>query len=317
MIQKPIRRLASHLPIRLLDPVRAAHPELEIVEIPMHGRLPDGPEFAAFDALLTLPTGTPNIADVLARGVRWVHAYGTGVNGFPFQALRGIPFTCSRGASATAISEWVIAVLLEAEKRLGEHWLSAPAPVWHRADLGTLAGRTLALVGFGGIAQAIARRALPFDMRVKALRRSRAPSAIAGVEIVADLALLLGDADHVVIAAPETPATHHLLGDAAFACVKRGAHLVNIARGGLVDQDALKRALERGQIGLATLDCVDPEPLPAGHWLYGHPHVRVSAHISWSGSDSNATILERFLENLRRMNGGEPLQYLVDPDEGY
>lgn len=317
MIQKPIRRLASHLPLRMLDPVRAAHPELEIVEIPMQGPIPDGPTHRAFDALLTLPTGTPNIADVLARGVRWVHAYGTGVNGFPFEALRGIPFTCSRGASATAISEWVIAVLLEAEKKLDAHWLSAPAPVWHQADLGTLAGKTLALVGFGGIAQAIARRALPFDMRIKALRRSGAPSAIGGVEIVSDLASLLADADHVVIAAPETPATRHLFGDAAFASVKPGAHLVNIARGGLVDQEALRRALERGQIGLATLDCVDPEPLPAGHWLYDHPRVRVSAHISWSGSDSNATILERFLENLARVERGEPLAYLVDADEGY
>lgn len=312
-----IQRLATHLPIRLLDPVRAAHPELDIVEIPMQGPLPDGPVYREFDALLTLPTGTPNIADVLARGVRWVHAYGTGVNGFPFELLRGIPLTCSRGASATAISEWVIAVLLEAEKRLGEHWLSAPPLVWHRADLGTLAGRTLALVGFGGIAQAIARRALPFEMRIKALRRSGVPSPIAGVEIVADLAALLADADHVVIAAPETPATRHLFGDAAFGWVKPGAHLVNIARGGLVDQDALKRALERGQIGRATLDCVDPEPLPAGHWLYGDPRVRVSAHISWSGSDSNAVILERFLENLRRIERGEPLEYLVDPKQGY
>ncbi len=312
-----IQRLATHLPIRLLGPVRAAHPELEIVEIPMHGPIPAGPAYQAFDALLTLPTGTPNIADVLARGVRWVHAYGTGVNGFPFELLRGIPFTCSRGASAKAISEWVIAVLLEAEKRLVEHWLSAPPPAWHRAELGTLAGRTLALVGFGGIAQAIARRALPFDMRVKALRRSGAPSPIAGVEIVAELAELLADADHVVIAAPETPATRHLFGDAAFACVKPGAHLVNIARGGLVDQDALKRALERGQIGRATLDCVEPEPLPAGHWLYADPRVRLSAHISWSGSDSNAAILERFLENLRRMNRGQPLEYLVDPTERY
>jgi len=231
--------------------------------------------------------------------------------------LQGIPFTCSRGASATAISEWVIAVLLEAEKRLVEHWLSAPPPVWHRADLGTLADRTLALVGLGGIGEAIARRALPFNMRVRALRRSRAPSGIQGVEIAADLPSLLADADHIVIAAPETQATRLLFDDAAFACVKRGAHLVNIARGGLVDQEALLRALESGRIGRATLDCVEPEPLPADHWMYAHPRVRLSAHISWSGSDSNALILERFLENLGRFERGEPLAHRVDPSEGY
>jgi phosphoglycerate dehydrogenase-like enzyme len=99
--------------------------------------------------------------------------------------------------------------------------------------------------------------------------------------------------------------------------VKPGAHLVNIARGGLVDQEALRRALESGQIGRATLDCVDPEPLPEGHWMYMHPRVRLSAHISWSGSDSNAVILERFLENLDRFERGESLAYLVDPSEGY
>jgi phosphoglycerate dehydrogenase-like enzyme len=312
-----IRRLASHLPIAMLGPVQAARPGLEIVEIPMKGPIPDGPGDARFDALLTLPTGTPNLADVLARGVRWVHAYGTGVDGFPFAQLGDVPFSCSRGASATAISEWVIAVLLEAEKRLFEHWLSAPPPIWHRADLGTLAGRRLALVGIGGIGQAIARRALPFGLHVRALRRTAAPSPIEAVEIVPDLATLLADADHVVIATPETRATRHLFDDAAFAAMKPGAHLVNIARGGLVDQAALRRALDSGQVGRATLDCVDPEPLPEGHWLYTHPRVRVSAHISWSGADSNAVILERFLENLGRFERGEALLYRVDPEQGY
>lgn len=313
----PIRRLATHLPVAMLAPIRAARPALEIVEIPMKGRLPEGPGDGRFDVLLTLPTGTENLAAVLARGVRWVHAYGTGVNGFPFQLVKDVPFTCSRGASATAISEWVIAVLLESEKRLLEHWLAAPPPVWHRADLGTLEGRTLALVGIGGIGQAIARRALPFGMRVKALRRTRAPSPLAEVEVVGDLAALVGDADHVVIAAPETAASRHLFDDAAFAAMKPGAHLVNIARGGLVDQAALRRALDAGHVGRATLDCVDPEPLPAGHWMYGDPRVRVSAHISWSGADSNAVILERFLENLARFERGEELLHRVDPEQGY
>jgi phosphoglycerate dehydrogenase-like enzyme len=105
----------------MLEPIRVGRPELELVEIPMRGPIPEGPTYESFDALLTLPNGTPNLADVLARGVRWVHAYGTGVNGFPFEQLNGVPFTCSRGASAIAISEWVIAVLLEAEKKLQEH----------------------------------------------------------------------------------------------------------------------------------------------------------------------------------------------------
>jgi len=307
-------RIATQMPIALLEPVRAAFPDLEIVEIPTQGPLPDG--FEA-DVLLTLPWGAENLAAVLARGVRWVHAYGTGVNGFPFELLGDVPLTCSRGASATAISEWVIAVLLAAEKRLPESWIHAPPPRWNHAELGSLAGRRLALVGFGGIAQAVARRALPFEMRVKALRRTRAGSPLPEVEIVSSLSELLGDADHVVVAAPETPATRHLLDDAAFALVKPGAHLVNVARGGLVDQDALRRALDAGRIGLATLDCVEPEPLPEGHWLYTHPKVRLTPHVSWVAPGSHSGLMDPFVENLERFRSGDELRHRVDPEEQY
>lgn len=307
-------RIATHMSPKMLAPVVAVHPDVEVIGVRPDDPIPAG---LASEVLLTLPWGAPNLAELLATGVRWVHAYGTGVNGFPFELLGDIPLSCSRGASATAISEWVIAVMLAAEKQLPQTWLSEPPERWNTARLGTLAGRRLALVGFGGIAQAIARRALPFEMRVRALRRTNAASPMPEVELVTTLPELLEEADHVVIAAPETSATRKMMNDEAFACLKPGAHLVNIARGGLVDQDALARALESGRLGLATLDCVDPEPLPAGHWLFAHPKVRVSAHISWSGPESHAGIMDRFIENLGRYRRGEPLAYLVDPDEQY
>ncbi len=302
--------IATHMPAALLAPVREAFPDCEIVEIPTEGPLPDG---LAPEILLTLPWGAPNLAAVIERGVRWIHAYGTGVNGFPFEVLNGVPLTCSRGASATAISEWVIAVLLAAEKRLPESWIHAPPERWNHAALGSLDGRRLALVGFGGIARAVARRALPFGMRVRALRRTRAASPLPEVEIVSSLGELLADADHVVVAAPETPATRHLLDDAAFALLKPGAHLVNVARGGLVDQEALRWALDAGRVGLATLDCVEPEPLPEGHWLYTHPKVRLTPHVSWVAPGSHSGLID----NLGHHLAGEALRYRVDPDERY
>ena len=185
------------------------------------------------------------------------------------------------------------------------------------AELGTLEGRRLALIGFGGIAQAIARRALPFGMRVTGLRRTEAPSPVVGVALATSLEALLSDADHVVVAAPQTPATQHLLNDESFGFMKPGAHLVNIARGGLVDQEALHRALEAGRVGLATLDCVEPEPLPEGHWLYRHPRVRLSPHISWAGPTSHGGLMERFIENLGYYLEGQALDYVVDPVEQY
>ena len=99
--------------------------------------------------------------------------------------------------------------------------------------------------------------------------------------------------------------------------MKRGVHLVNIARGSLVDQDALRTALDDGRVALATLDTVDPEPLPDGHWMYEHPRVRLSAHVSWSSPRAFERIVASFTDNVRRYAVGEPLEGIVDPDEGY
>jgi len=307
-------RILTHLSPRLLEPVRAVHPEIEIVHVSTEGPLDDD---IRGEILLTYTSGAPNLPDLIERGVEWVHVYGTGVDGFPFDLLGRRRMTCSRGASARIISEWVIAVMLAVEKQLPEIWIDEPVEHWNMARLGSLQNKKLALIGFGAIAQAIARRALPFEMRIEALRRTSTASPIEQVRIVTSLEELLTDADHVVVAAPETPATKHLLDDVAFAWLKPGAHLVNIARGGLVDQDALERALESGQVGLATLDCVTPEPLPAGHWLYAHPRVRLSPHISWSAPKSYAGLIETFIENVGRYQRGDELLSQVDPDAGY
>jgi phosphoglycerate dehydrogenase-like enzyme len=307
-------RIFSHVPSAHLEPVRRAHPDVEIVEIP--GKGPIEGDLRA-EILLTQPWASPNLADIMARGVRWVHAFGTGVDRFPVPLLGKAILTCSRGASATAISEWVLAVMLAAEKRLPESWIDEPPARWSMASLGSLADKKLGLIGFGEIAQAIARRALPFGMRIAALRRTNTKSAVEGVEIDESLETLLAEADHVVVTAPLTPATHHLLGTQAFAMMKPGVHLVNISRGGLVDHDALRNALGEDGVSLASLDCVEPEPVPEGHWLYSHPRVRLSAHVSWNAPAAYDGLIDPFVENLGRYRRGEELGYRVDPKEGY
>jgi phosphoglycerate dehydrogenase-like enzyme len=307
-------RVLSHLPLPLLARVREAFPDVDVEGIPERGPLAEG---LRGEVLLTQAWGSPNLERVLARGVRWVHAYGTGVDAFPLDALGGRVLTCSRGASAVPIAEWVLAALLCAEKRLPESWIHEPPRRWSAASLGGLEGRELGLVGLGGIGRAVAVRALAFGMRVRAHRRSNAPPPIAGVERAEALDDLLAGADHLVLAAPTTRETRGLIGEAALARVKRGVHLVNVARGGLVDHEALRRALDDGRVGLATLDCVEPEPLPAGHWLYHHPRVRLSPHVSWSGPLAFDRLIEPFLENLRRYRAGEPLAHVVDLALGY
>ncbi|HYA67243.1 MAG TPA: NAD(P)-dependent oxidoreductase, partial [Acidimicrobiales bacterium] len=254
---------------------------------------------------------------LLVPSVCWIHVLGAGVDGFPLDALGERTLTCSRGAAAPAIAEWVLAVMLAFEKQLPHQWIDAPPPHWNRAELGGLSGRTLGLVGVGSIGSAVARRALAFDMEVLGYRRRSEPAPLAGIELVDDLAALLGRSDHIVVAAPATPDTFHLLDAAAFDACKRGAHVVNVSRGSLVDQDALASALDDGRVARASLDTVDPEPLPAGHWLFAHPGVRLSAHVSWSAPSTMDRTIGLFVENLRRFRRGEALAGVVDPVAGY
>ena len=307
-------RVLSQVRAVLTAPV-AALPEVDVVPIASDGELPVD---AAGDVLLTYPWASANIGAVLARGVRWVHVLGTGVDAFPFQMLTDQLLTCSRGGSALPIAEWVLAVMLAFEKRLPEAWIARPPDDgWGRGRRGTLSEKQLGIVGLGAIGTAVAHLALPFGMRVCAVRRTRAPSAVPGIDIVDDLATLVAGADHVVIAAAATPATQRMFSRELFARVRPGLHLVNIARGALVDQDALRAALDDGRVAMASLDAVDPEPLPEGHWMYSHPRVRLSPHVSWQMPGAGDRLMECFIDNLRRYRAGEPLLGVVDRAAGY
>jgi phosphoglycerate dehydrogenase-like enzyme len=207
--------------------------------------------------------------------------------------------------------------MLAFEKRLPESFITEPPPAWNSANLGVLSGKSLGLIGVGAIGSEIARRALCFDMRVVGLRRSDRPFPFAAIEPAHSVLSVVDGADHVAIAAPATPQTHHLVDKGVLAAMKDGVHLVNIARGALIDQDALLEALDAGKVARASLDVVDPEPLPAGHPLYTHPGVRLSPHISWSGPITMPRTMEMFLANLQRYRHGEVLEGLVDVDAGY
>ncbi|HEY4928457.1 MAG TPA: NAD(P)-dependent oxidoreductase [Acidimicrobiales bacterium] len=294
----------------LLDALRRSLPGIDLVAT-------GTTEATSADVLVTLADDGSALAAVLGPSVRWVHILGAGADGFPFEVLGDRVLTCSRGAGAPAIAEFVLATMLAFEKRLPESWVTEPPEAWNTAQLGGLEGRTLGLVGLGAIGTAVARRALAFDMDVAAVRRSTAPSPVDGVTLAADLRFLLGRSDHVVVVAPATRATRRLLDDAAFAHVRPGAHLVNVARGSLIDQDALVRALDDGRVARASLDVVDPEPLPAGHPLYAHPAVRLSPHISWSSPRTGARTISLFADNLERYRRGADLHGMVDVQAGY
>jgi phosphoglycerate dehydrogenase-like enzyme len=297
------------------DAIRA-FPDVEVIE------LSPGPPPAetVADVFFGGYTGWDDIITWLdATGVRWVQLTGTGIDNVPTSVFNNRVVTCARGASAVPISEWVLAAILARAKRFPDIFLHEPPEYWNFPipPFDAVSGSTLALFGLGGIGAAIAHRALPFGMRVVALRRTDAPSPIPGVELVRSIDDLVADADHLVLAAPSTPRTRGIIDADVLGKVKPGVHLVNIARGTLVDQDALHTALDDGRVAWATLDTVDPEPLPAEHWLYTHPHVRVSAHISWFSPAMIQSAVEIFVDNLGRYLRGDPLLHVVDVDEGY
>ena len=314
MPSNPLRVL-THIPSAALARMHQELPDVEWVEVPQEGPPPDG---VRGEILFTTAWGSPNLGELVeAAGVRWIHTFGTGVDRFPLDQVGDRLLTCARGASAIPISEWVLAVILALEKALPETWIEGPPPSWNAGEIGGVHGQTLGLIGLGGIGVAIAERALPFGMRVVALRRTSQPSPIEGVELVPSLEDLLPRTDHLVVAAAATPQTRHLIGAGALRLVKTGVHLINIARGSLIDQDALREALDDGRVARASLDVCEPEPLPEGHWLYRHPGVRLSPHCSWIAPGALERLFDSFADNLGRWERGEPLAGRVDLQQRY
>ncbi|QXQ05575.1 glyoxylate reductase (NADP(+)) [Sphingosinicellaceae bacterium] len=242
--------------------------------------------------------------------VKFIQIASAGLDGYPKWLFDGPRIATGAGTSAGPISEFVLATMLAHEKRLASVVLR-DGDTWPEPDkmmqnpLGTLDGKTLGLIGIGHIGGRVAKLVKAFGMRVVAQRRSTAP-APEGIEIV-PLDTLLARADTIVVAAPLTPETSGLLDAAAFAKVKHGVHLINIARGGIVDTMALVEALKSGRVGAASLDVTEPEPLPPGHPLWSAPNVHITPHISWSSAGTPGRIFKLFADNVGNFAAGKPL----------
>jgi phosphoglycerate dehydrogenase-like enzyme len=272
------------------------------------------------DVVFSHTWGAPNLPELLTRGVRWVQVMGVGVDKFPLDALRDDQtLACARGATAIPIAEFSMASMMSFAKSMPEVWIDEPPELgWFSGSrVSGLHGKTVVVVGVGGIGARVAQLSLAFGMRVIGVRRKDLPSPVDGMEIATDLKTVIGEADHLVLAAPATADTSHLIDAGVLAAAKSGLHIVNVARGALIDQDALRVALGNGQVARASLDTVDPEPLPEGHWLFTHPGVKLSPHVSWAGPGSRTAMTDAFIVNYHRFRSGEPLEGVVDRTLGY
>jgi phosphoglycerate dehydrogenase-like enzyme len=250
--------------------------------------------------------------------VRWMHFISAGREGFEAAGLpQGIVVSYAAGAVAATVAEHAMALMLALGRRVPEIAAQTRERRWDRAIAAratSLEGQTLAIVGLGHIGAELARRARAFGMRVVAVTRSAKASgdvdAVAGLDA---LHRVLGEADMVVVAIALTAATHHLIDAAALAACRPGATIVNVARGGVIDQAALGEALRSGRIGAAGLDVTDPEPLPADDPLWTCPNVLISPHFGGAGSRASVERLAAsVIDNLERLRSGAPLAHTVE-----
>jgi glyoxylate reductase len=297
------------LPFPALDRLRAAH---EVDEWP--GDLPPGPDdlrarVRDAEGLLSLVTDRidAGILDAAPRLQAIANmAVGTDNIDLDAAAARGIPVGNTPDVLTDATADLAFALLLALARRIvpgAEMVRSGAWRTWEpAADLGAdLAGAVLGIVGWGRIGKAVARRAEGFGMEIVHSSRS------SGVPLEA----LLEQADFVSLHTPLTPETRGLIDAAALERMKPTALLINTARGGVVDQDALREALMAGTIAGAALDVTDPEPLPADHPLLDAPNLLVVPHIGSATVGTRAKMAAMAVDNLLAALDGRPMPYPV------
>ncbi len=249
-----------------------------------------------------------------SRTVKWVQTFNAGLDhpGYRDIAVRGIRIGAS-SAQAVAISEYVFAHVLDLYQGLADRRAAQAVGEWKRLPFREVAGTVWLVVGYGNIGREIGKRAGAFGARVVGVRRSGAPAPHAD-EVCAMSALRdrLGDADVVVLCCPHSSETDRLVDAGFLAAMKQGAVLVNVARGGVVDDPALLAALDSGRVGAAVLDVFDPEPLPRSSPYWAHPSVRLTGHCSYAGNGTVARAEDLFIANLSRYAAGEALVNEVD-----
>lgn len=258
----------------------------------------------------------------MAPRLRWVQAFGAGV-GHLIRVLDGgdVVLTSASGVAAPSIAEFVMARLLEVWKDIRVLEEMQRERNWKARFGQKAAGRTLAIVGLGSIGTEVARRAHAFDMHVVAVRRRpqrhERPDFVDEVCGPEELIDVLARADAVVISAAATDETESLFGERELAAMRQGSILCNVARGSLIDEQALTVALREGRPGAAILDVTRVEPLPEESPLWTAPGLYLSPHSSTSMDDYNDRLVGLFAENLLRYRRGAQLENLVDPARGY
>ena len=315
--------LPTFLADQLTDRVGAIASDIQIVYFDQGGQLSaDADDAEVLLRWFNTAEQLTNLIDQLPC-LRWMHIPRAGVDTSLVRPVleRDIILTNSSGVHAIPIAEFVMLFMLSHAKQAPLLLHAQADHEWIKGDqlqLQELGDKTALIIGMGQIGQAIAIRANAFGMRVLGSSRSGRP--VPGVERVVgegDWHELLPEADYIIIAAPLTPTTRGMFGAAELASMRPSTYLINIARGEIVDEQALLDAVRGKQIAGAALDVFATEPLPSDSPLWGEPNIFVTPHISWNSPHIRQRTLSIFLENLRHFVAGEPLINIVDKEAGY
>ena len=315
--------IASPEHVATLD---SAHPRLRVERTDdqerFAARLPEADAAFVFGPFIGL------LLPALQSGsrLRWVHSMPAGVDRLLTHEVRAathVALTSSKGPMGPLMAEHIVLLMLALARDLPGFLQDQAAKRWrHLADerpMRDLFGRTIAVLGTGAVGRNLTRMCkVGFQMRVLGMSRSRRDDPhVDRYFDRAELHTMLAEADFVALTIALTPETERIIDADALAAMKHGSYLINISRGGLVDQEALIAALQAGKIAGAGLDAATPEPLPEESALWSLPNVIITPHVSPGRDKLGQQMVAFWRENMRRFAEGEPLLGLVDRDAGY
>jgi phosphoglycerate dehydrogenase-like enzyme len=308
----------------LVESIRERYPEMRVLHLPNYDTLPQ----ELPDANIFVGYSLRAEQLIHARELKWIHSTAAGVAQLMYPELRqsGVTVTNASGIFSVPMAEHTMGLILAMARNFPDSVRYQDQSKWSVQDLWDkpqhlteINGRVLLMVGYGSIGRELARRAKAFDMRVWGVTRSGNGDSTHAEKIlpVSQLNEALPHADYVVISAPETSQTKHLIGAGQIARMKRGARLINVARGSLLDETALTNALESGALGGAALDVTTTEPLPAQSPLWHAPNLFITPHTSAVSERLWLRETELFLKLLDEWFGGKQLSNRVDFSRGY
>jgi phosphoglycerate dehydrogenase-like enzyme len=311
-------------PASMSDAVRQRWPEMRVVHLPNYDRLESElPDTQIFVGYSIRPNQLP-----WARQLKWIHSTAAGVAQLTYPALRasGVLVTNASGVHSIPIAEHVIGMMLSLSRKFPDALRYQQSHRWAQQEIwdtkprpGELHGAVLLLIGLGAVGKEIARLAQVFGMNIQAVTRSGSGDSSLAAKIypATQLEAALAQADYVVVAAPETPATNNLLGPRQFAAMKPTAFVVNVARGSLIDEVALNAALEQNKIAGAALDVAAEEPLPSESPLWRQKNILITPHLAAASEHLWPRQTELLLKNLDLWFAGKELINKLDFERGY